>query len=193
MKRNPLILSRVEQYEYKKGITYTKTDGKLFCTLKIFLSIFFAWAIIMNLLSVLSWGMRIGHDSFNSVSNAFYTSLFCSILSILGYVLIFTKIKIIGTAVSIITSIFTIITYAPLLEDATTKLGYKTIYFTRHFIPHAMIILLSVAILVIIITEFYKFNSTYKKIEKNLYDEFIKNNPIENSDIAWEDYLNTIE
>lgn len=193
MKKNPSIVSRVEMYEYKKGISYLKTDGKLFLTSKIFLSIFFAWAIIMNLLLVLSWGMRVGHESFKSVANDFYTLLCCSILSIIGFVLVFTKIKIVGTLVSIITSVFTAIVCANLLEDATYTLGYKTIYFTRHFIPHAMIVIISIIMMVVIITEFIKFNASYKKIEKNLYDEFLKNNPLDSSNVAWEEYLNNIE
>ena len=193
MKRNPSIVSRVEQYEYKRGINYLKTDGNLFMALKILLVIFFIWAMATNLLSVLSWGMRIGHDSFKSVANDFYTLLFCSILTIVGFVLAFTKIKIVGTIVSIFTSVFTVISFSHLLEDGTGILGYKTIYFTRHFIPHAMIVIISILMIVVIVTEFIKFNASYKKIEKNLYDDFIKTNPIETSDIAWEEYLNNIE
>ena len=186
-------MNRVEQYEYKKGISYLKTDGKFYLTLKVLISIFFVWAISMNMLAVLSWGIRIGNESFKHVANAFFTLLTCGILSIIGFVFIFTKLKVAGLIISIFTSIFTVITYAPLLQDGTVILGYKTIYFTRHFIPYAMVTILSILMFVVVLIEYFKYNTNYKRIEKNLYTEYSLMRENENLDITWEEYLNTIE
>lgn len=193
MKKNQMIMNRVEQYEYKKGIYYLKTDGKFYLTLKVLISIFFAWAISMNMLAVLSWGIRIGNESFKHVANEFFTLLSFGVLSIIGFVLIFTKLKAAGLIVSIVTSIFTIITYAPLLQDGTMVLGYKTIYFTRHFIPYAMVTILAILMFIVVLIECFKYNANYKRIEKNLYTEFSLMRENENVDITWEEYLNTIE
>lgn len=193
MKKNQIIMNRVEQYEYKKGISYLKTDGKFYFTLKVLISIFFAWAISMNILAVLSWGIRIGNESFKHVANEFFTLLSFGILSIIGFVLIFTKLKAAGIIASIVTSIFTIITYAPLLQDGTVILGYKTIYFTRHFIPYAMVTILAILMFIVVLIEYFKYNANYKRIEKNLYTEYSLMRENENLDITWEEYLNTIE
>lgn len=193
MKKNQIIMNRVEQYEYKKGISYLKTDGKFYLTLKVLISIFFAWAISMNMLAVLSWGIRIGNESFKHVANEFFTLLSFGVLSIIGFVLIFTKLKAAGLIVSIVTSIFTIITYAPLLQDGTVILGYKTIYFTRHFIPYAMVTILAMLMFVVVLIEYFKYNKNYKRIEKNLNTEYSLMRENENLDITWEEYLNTIE
>lgn len=192
MKKNQSIINRVEQYEFKRGISYIKSNGKFFVTLKIFLSIFFAWAITMNLLTVLSWSIRINTDSFKYISDAFYTMVIFTAISILGFILCFTKFKTIGLFTSICSSIFTIIVYAPLLEDATQTFGYKTIFYTRHLIPHAMIVCMALIMIFVILVEFYKFSATYKKIEKNLYEEFINKKETEALTLTWDEYLESI-
>lgn len=192
MKKNSKILDRVEQYKQKKGISYINSDSRVFKTSKVFLCIFFAWAIVMNLLTVLSWSLRIGTENFKYISTSFYTVLFISLLSIAGFVFVFTKIKLIGAIISSVASIFTIITYAPLLKDATLKLGYKTIFFTRHLIPHTAIAIISLIMLSILLIYYFKSNSLYKKIEKTIYEEYAVKKEKDNLNITWEEYLATI-
>ncbi|MBE6732623.1 MAG: hypothetical protein E7561_01330 [Ruminococcaceae bacterium] len=192
MKKNQTIINRVEQYEYKRGITYIKSSGKFFGALKIFFSVFFVWAFIMNFLTVLSWSLKIGTELFKSVSNTFYTLLFFTALSLLGYIFSLTKLKLIGIFISIFSSIFTVIVYAPLLKDATTTLGYKTIFFTRHLIPHTAIVIVSLMMLLVLVISYFKFTNLYKKIEKTLYEEYKTKKETENIDITWEEYLDTI-
>ena len=192
MKKHPKILDRVEQYKIKRGINYINSDSSFFKTSKVFFCIFFAWAIIMNLLTILSWSLRIGNDSFKYVSVGFYTLLGCTIFSILGLVLIFTKLNYVGFGVSVVTSAFTVITYAPLLQDATQPLGYKTIFFTRHFIPHAAIFLISLVLLVILIINYVKSTKLYKRIEKTVYEEYVIKKETKELDITWDEYLDTI-
>jgi len=192
MKKNPKILDRVEQYKRKKGISYINADSTFFKTSKVFLCIFFAWAIVMNLLTVLSWSLKIGTEGFKYVSISFYTILIVSLLSIAGFVLVFTRKKLIGVIISPVASILTIIAYAPLLKDATMKLGYKTIFFTRHLIPHAGITVFSLIMLFTLLIYHFKSNVLYKKLEKTIYEEYTAKKEKDNLNITWEEYLNTI-
>jgi len=192
MKKHPKLLDRVEQYKRKRGINYINSNSTAFRTLKVLFSLFFAWAIVMNLLTILSWSLRIGNETFKYVSVIFYTLLFCSALTVLGFVFIFTKIKVVGFVISIFVSIFTIISYAPLLEDASQQLGYKTIFFTRHFIPHTAIVVISLIMLLILLIAQFKLNNLYKKIEKTLYEEYVDKKEKDNLDITWEEYLDSI-
>ena len=53
MNKHPKIIDRVEQYKFKRGISYINSDSNVFKVFKVFISLFFAWAIIMNLLMLL--------------------------------------------------------------------------------------------------------------------------------------------
>lgn len=193
MKKHSAILNRVEQYKQKQGINYTNSNSRIFLTLKVFLSVFFTWSVIMNLLTILSWSLRIGTESFKYVTDNFYTILFLTILSIIGFVFVFTKLKLVGTIILPIASIYTMFVYAPLLEDATNKLGYKTIFFTRHVIPNAAIAIIALIMLSIILFAHFKSISLYKNTEKTIYKEYTNKKEKNNLDITWEEYLDTIE
>ncbi|MDD6478529.1 MAG: hypothetical protein PUF48_01780 [Oscillospiraceae bacterium] len=193
MKKHSAILNRVEQYKQKQGINYTNSSSRIFLILKVFLSVFFTWSVIMNLLTILSWSLRIGTESFKYVSDNFYTILFLTILSIIGFVFVFTKLKLVGTIILPIPSIYTMFVYAPLLEDATNTLGYKTIFFTRHVIPNVAIAIIALIMLSIILFAHFKSISLYKNTEKTIYKEYADKKEKNNLDITWEEYLDTIE
>lgn len=193
MLKHSAILNRVEQYKQKQGISYTNSNSHIFLTLKVFLSVFFSWNIIMNLLTVLSWSLRIGTESFKYVSDSFYTILGLTVFTIIGFVFVFTKLKLVGTVILPIASIYTMFVYAPLLEDATNTLGYKTIFFTRHVIPNAAIAIIALIMLSIILFAHFKSIRLYKNTEKTIYKEYINNKEKNNLDITWEEYLDTIE
>lgn len=192
MRINQAIINRVEQYQNKRGITYIKPNSKIFSVLKILLSVFFLWGFVMNLLTILSWSLRIGTESFKGVSDTFYSLLIFTILGLLGYILSLTKLKLAGILISVFSSVFTIIIYAPLLKDATMALGYKTIFFTRHLIPLTAVVIISLIILSVLIVSYFKFTKLYKKIEKTIYEEYESKKETENLNITWEEYLDTI-
>ena len=188
MRKYQAIIDRVEQYEQKRGIAYLKSNGKFFNFIKSCFIIVFAYSSIINLLAVLSWALRINNDTFGAIANAFYTTLVCLIINVAGFVLVFTKVKLYGIIIQILPTVFSLITYAPLLEDATQKFGYKLIFFTRHLIPSVIIIILLLIMFFVIIFEKVKYLKSYRKVETIVYaeyEEYRKNN----DDISWEDYL----
>ena len=173
MKIDSETVSKVERYEYKRGIKYAKVDGKLFNSLKVLYTITFAYNNLINLLFILGWLLMSGTESFKYITESLYIIIGCTVINVIGFIFICTKIKIAGIITSIIPLGFSLLTFARLLEDATIRFGYKISFYWRHLAPITLMSFFLIFMLIIIIREKVKFKSTLKKIEEIIYNETV--------------------
>lgn len=165
------ILERVRAVEEKRGIKYAKTDGKLYCTLKVFYIIAFAYTMGINLLFTL--GTVISEINFKNLKNSLITVTVFSVLLIASLVIMRFKDKlwanITSGVLNLLSSVGLLFSFAVLMEDSIGFMGLKTNFYWRHFIPLVLIIILSVWLTVIAVRSIIKTNSAYKKVVENIY------------------------
>ena len=196
MKKYESIMKRVRFIEDKYGIKYAKVDGKLFSGLKVCFTLSFIWAMIMNLLLLAGVWLQTSSniELSNEFKNAIITISVCSIVLILGFTLVCTKLKISGAIVSIASLPMMLISFAGLLKDDLGFLGFKLSFYWRHFAPIVLMAIFATSMIIIAVREKYKTNKQYKKIIDNLYKTYSTSINTDGekagiTDDQWEEFL----
>lgn len=194
MKKYDSILKRVAKAEEKLGVSYAKTDGKLYKTLRIFNTVFIGYLLAINLITFLSFFMQKHYSGVEYVSAKSLILLYIlTALELLGLILNFCKFPIISNAISILPlPVFTKY-FADLCESPSGILGYISEFYVRHFISYVLILIFSGIMLFIAIRQRVKTNRLYKKISNNLYENY-KNGDGEMLDVSdgdWENFLDS--
>lgn len=189
MKMQESVLKRVRMVEKKHGITYAKTDGKLYKALRVSYTVLFAYTMGINLLFICGMLLtRLGTDNFKSILNSLITVSVCTVLIIAGYILSFTRFKLISGILSVLPEILLIFTYGTMMKDSLGVLGFTPSYFWRHFAPLLILVILMAATTVIAVRARIKTEKQYKKVLDNLYALYsVNTNDI--SDEQWEAFL----
>ena len=194
MKKYENIITKVRAYEEKRGISYAKSTGTLFQALKKIYILLFAYTMLWNLLYILSILMnRSNSGSFNGYGMPFTVVCVSTAVLTSGFVIMFTKIKLAGIIANIFPIVSLGIVYAQSTKDIMGFLGFKLIFYWRHAVPLLLMLIICIIMIVIIIRENVIFNSNYKKIVENLYNEYhndIDNGESENeNDGKWDEFL----
>lgn len=171
MKLNYGILKRVRQLEEKRGITYAKTDGKLFTALSVIYLLAAIFALVMNLFYILGMLLiNVGTENMKNVSGAIITVAVCSLVLIASLILKKVKLYIPSLIGNVVSAALLLPLFASLMEDINGFLQLKTAYYWRHFAPLVIVVLLSIWTTVIALNEKRKLGSLYRKVEENLYN-----------------------
>lgn len=188
MKKYSGVLKKVREIEEKRGIEYPRTDGKLYKGIKIAHIISGAWALVMNVFFLLSlWIKFSGEEKMAELEGLILTISICSFGLILGFVLTNLKINIVGSAVSLMSSVLLIITYGRELSDVLGFWGFKPFFYWRHLIPLILVAITIIWLCVIAVRAKIKTDKLYKKVTEGLYEEFKSNS--ENTDDEWDEFL----
>lgn len=189
MKMQESVLKRVRMIEEKHGITYAKTDGKLYKALRISYTVLFAYTMCINLLFICGMMLtRYGTDNFKSILNTLITVIVCTALIIAGYVLSFTRFKLAAGVLSALPEIMLLVVFGSVMRDSLGVLGFTPSYFWRHFVPLLILVILMAATTVIAVRARIKTEKQYKKVLDNLYAIYsVNTNDI--SDEQWETFL----
>lgn len=175
MKKYDGVLKRVRILEAKKGISYATTDSGIYTALKWLCIIAAAWALLFNLLYVLSVCLNYsGTVHMKEVTDEIITVSICSAAIIASIVLNLFKLHIAGLVLNILPAIFLTLLYANLMRDDLGFLGLPTSFYTRHFAPLALMCIFFIWMFVIVIRARIKTNSMYKKVTENLYEMYRK-------------------
>lgn len=189
MKMQESVLKRVRMIEEKHGITYAKTDGKLYKALRVSYTLLFIYTMGINLLFI--FGMlltRLGTDNFKSILNSLITVIVCTVLIIAGYVLSFTRFKLVSGILSVLPEIMLVAVFGSIMKDSLGVMGFTPSYFWRHFAPLLILVILMAATTVIAVRARIKTEKQYKKVLDNLYALYsVNTNDI--SDEQWEIFL----
>lgn len=194
MKKNPGILKRVYKLEEKKGTNYAKTNGILFK----FLSFLYYLSAIYALLMCAFYAAGIILLNLESNSLKLYipqmlTVGICSAALIAAFVLKLCKQYIISSSLNLVASVYLILFFIPLLKGSITGfLGLPIIFYTRHFIPLFLVVVLSIWTTLIALREKFKANALYRQVEESIYEAFCSSSE-DTSEEAWNEFLKTYD
>ena len=176
MKMQESVLRRVRMVEEKHGITYAKTDGRLYKALRVSYTLLFIYTMGINLLFICGMLItRLGTDNFKGILNSLITVIVCTVLIIAGYVLSFTRFKL-------------VVVFGSIMKDSLGVMGFKVSYFWRHFAPLLILVILMAVTTVIAVRARIKTEKQYKKVLDNLYALYSLNSD-DISDEQWEAFL----
>ena len=197
MKKYDGVLKRVREVELKKGVVYAKPDGRLYKTLRLFFLLAFIYNFFMNLFYV--WGMYLhidaGHYKREAVFANVISIVICTVLSIIGLILLYCKVHLISGVLNVVPLLVTVFIYAPLLKaDVLTQesfFGYKEVFFWRHLIPVAVLVTLAVWMTTIAVRAKLISDDMYKKVVDDLFDIYKIDHKEEEivSAEGWENFL----
>ncbi|MCQ2455601.1 MAG: hypothetical protein MJ090_05640 [Clostridia bacterium] len=194
MKKYENILKRVEEVEYKLGISYAKTNGKLYKGMWILNLLAVIYLAIINAVVILSavMNMRAGNKPIFSTQTLILIGLF-TITEIAGAVFTKKNLKIIGSALGIVSVPYLFFIFYKLCYGFGQGLfNLKTIFYIRHLPSLALIFLASAVMLFISLRERIRTNRDYKRILTNIYDNYKRektNNGLQVSDEEWEEFI----
>ena len=189
MKMQESVLRRVRMVEEKHGITYAKTDGRLYKALRVSYTLFFIYTMGINLLFICGMLVtKLGTDNFKGILNSLITVIVCTVLIIAGFCLSFTRFKLAAGLLSVLPEIMLIVVFGALMKDSLGVMGFKVSYFWRHFAPLLILVILMAVTTVIAVRARIKTEKQYKKVLDNLYALYSLNSD-DISDEQWEAFL----
>lgn len=189
MKMQESVLRRVRMVEEKHGITYAKTDGRLYKALRVSYTLLFIYTMGINLLFICGMLVtRHGTDNFKGILNSLITVIVCTVLIIAGFCLSFTRFKLAAGLLSALPEIMLIVVFGALMKDSLGVMGFKVSYFWRHFAPLLILVILMAVTTVIAVRARIKTEKQYKKVLDNLYALYSLNSD-DISDEQWEAFL----
>ena len=189
MKMQESVLKRVRMIEEKHGITYAKTDGKLYKALRVSYTLLFIYTMGINLLFICGMLLtRLGTDNFKGILNSLITVIVCTVLIIAGFCLSFTRFKLAAGLLSVLPEIMLIVVFGAIMKDSLGVMGFKVSYFWRHFAPLLILVILMAVTTVIAVRARFKTEKQYKKVLDNLYELYSLNSD-DISDEQWEAFL----
>ena len=189
MKMQESVLRRVRMVEEKHGITYAKTDGRLYKALRVSYTLLFIYTMGINPLFICGMLItRLGTDNFKGILNSLITVIVCTVLIIAGYVLSFTRFKLVSGILSVLPEIMLVVVFGSIMKDSLGVMGFKVSYFWRHFAPLLILVILMAVTTVIAVRARIKTEKQYKKVLDNLYALYSLNSD-DISDEQWEAFL----
>lgn len=189
MKMQESVLRRVRMVEEKHGITYAKTDGRLYKALRVSYTLLFIYTMGINLLFICGMLLtRLGTDNFKGILNSLITVIVCTVFIITGFCLSFTRFKLAAGLLSVLPEIMLIVVFGAIMKDSLGVMGFKVSYFWRHFAPLLILVILMAVTTVIAVRARFKTEKQYKKVLDNLYELYSLNSD-DISDEQWEAFL----
>lgn len=173
MKMEENILKKVDEYEYKKGISYATVDSKYYKKINIAFIIVFAYNTIVNLLFVLGYFMF--DNPKKSISKgSFYTVFVLAIILVGAFCLTFVKKYIWPYIVSMALTLFSCtgicITTAKCLKGDAHLFTARFYY--AHLVPLVIFVGLMLWLGIIALRAYYRKSKTYKLILENIYMQY---------------------
>lgn len=196
MKKYESILKRVEQVEYKLGVSYAKTDGKLYKTMWIIDLLGVIYLCLVNILLILSTVLNASAGNKGFFSNQ--TLVLIAVSTVLEIVsIIFSKknLKIIGGILGLIPVPYLIyVFYKACYSFGQGLFNLKTIFYTRH-LPSIVLITVALCIMLFVaLRQRIRVDRSYKRILSNLYENYKnehKGETLDVSDEEWEEFIKT--
>ncbi|MBQ8202890.1 MAG: hypothetical protein IJZ75_01230 [Clostridia bacterium] len=190
MKKFKSVLDRVDFIENKFGIYYAKTDGALYKTLKIIYSVAFVYSLFMYVASVLGAALYISDGDYTeSMYNFMIAIIIFTVVSLAGTILIWSKLNIVGTAVSLLPVPFLLFIFGKNLVDEVGTGPFKAVFYYRHLIPSVIMIVTLLWMFIIALRAHIKRNKRYKQILQNIYEIFKAENPDNLSLDDWKEFI----
>lgn len=194
MKQNPGILKRAKKLEEKNGNNCAKTGGMLFKWLSLLYYLSAIYAFLMCAFYVIGFVLlSTESDSLKLYIPRIITVSIGSAILIAAFVLKLCKKYIISSTLNFVSSVYLILFFIPIMSGSVSGfLGLPISFYTRHFIPLFLVVVLSVYTTFIALREKFKAAALYRKVEENLYEAFC-NSSEDVSEEAWNEFLKTYD
>ncbi len=193
MKKYESVLKRVEQMEYKLGISYQKVDGRLYKVQRIINLIAVVYLFGINLLFILSALLNAANGNRIVNNQTLWLIAGGTAIEILSVVFSFTKFKIVGGVCGLLPLPYFVFIFAKLCEGYTSGwFGYTLNFYTRHLSSYVIILLASAIMLFIALRQRIRVNRDYKRILNNIYENYRNeavNTGKEPTDEEWKEFI----
>ncbi len=194
MKKYESILKRVEEVQYKLGISYAKTSGKLYKTSWWLCLLGVVYLFLVNTLVILSSLLNKANGQNVSFSNQTLLLLGLSVIfAVVGIILSKNTFHIIGSALCILPVPYLVYIFIKACYSYGQGLfNILTIFYTRHLPSLVLITVFGLIMLFVAVREKIKVNRAYKRIITNLYINYKNGNADGISEITneeWEDFI----
>ena len=193
MEKYKNIKEKVKQIEYKLGVSYAKTDGKIYKWLWGLELLCVIYLFGLNSLTLLSAYLRQVH-----VNQRYFTTLTFilliagTLLEIGGIILNKVGFHIIGNILNIIPLPYFVCVFAPMLTHPDGFMGYRSEFYFRYFISYVLILLFSLIMIFIALRQRLKTRKLYNRVLDNIYEEYKKKNTSDDFSTSEEDWDNYI-
>lgn len=183
MKYSSEDLERIARYEEKRGIKYAKIGGKLYNRLLLSGFAFWLWMMVTQMFYVLGTFITVsaGNGEYNNVFVTVLTTFFVSLLSILLYAL---RFRVSAFAVNICAAVISAIAFmgitrvgdsisnagAVITEFDQGYFGLRKMFYWRHGIPIALVLVLFSVLIIITVREKVIRKKEITLISENNYE-----------------------
>lgn len=179
--KNENLMKIVRDYQYRKSICYPKTHERIYCNLRIYYILAFAYLMVMDIILILGL-------IFTKASESSYlvNTIISSVLFLIAFILMFFKLDIYGLVLNIIASVYK---FLPLYQMQILNAGVvdiKTAFYWEHLLPLVLLFIGSIWMSLISTKERILIRRDKKVVLKNLYNEF---HTEDMSDDDWEKFL----
>ncbi len=194
MKKYEGVLARVRELEYKRGIKYANTDSRIYKVFKVLYILMLIWTTATNLLFVLGhllmYSSGTGLDTAELKNRIIGVSV-CGVLLIAGAVLNRFRLYIVSAAVSLVSAVVLILQLGKISTDDFGFLGFKPMFYFRHFIPAVLLLVFLGVLTLIAVRANIKTDRMYKKVTENLYNMYNVSDAAAGSltDEQWDEFL----
>ena len=196
MEKYENILRRVEQVNYKLGISYEKTNGKLYSRMRIINLLGVIYLFCINSIFSISSILVAKHNGIKVVTYVELGFIIgCTVVEIVSVFLSFKKLKITGAVLGLAPlAYFTVIFIRLCIDDSGLGIfGLKKIFFIRHFPSLLLILVASGIMLFIAVRERYRTSRDYKRIVENIYKEYKSESDKKGTEISESDWKKFIK
>ncbi len=198
MKFYKTVINKAEEINYKKGVNRIDTNSSFYTVSRLLYYIAFAWFVFFqgsylfsNTMALLFY-KRAGE---NVDIPLFVTSSVVFVLTVAALVFIKLKWHVAALVLNISAPLAQIITLGH-NEDVSLAFlegGFlNNKYFWFHYVPAALIMLLTVIICIIGIKSYIHFKDDYKNAMAKMYIEYSSTHP-GISDIEWQQHLEELD
>lgn len=181
MTQYPGIVKRAEVIAWRSGKIYATPDGTLFKTLFTLSTLSMIYTFFINLFYILG-NLMIYQDTpnFKEVLTPIIAVSVATALLVVSFVLGKLKKRILSCAILVVVSSFLIVFFGSISKAELPDndfLGFKPLFFWRHFIPLFLIFVVACWMITIVLRAKRNFNKFYKDCEEQLYTLYKKNHP----------------
>lgn len=198
MNKNPYVIDRVSAYQNKRGIEYATADGALYKFLKIIYILLFCVNLAFNFFYILVKLVSMDADSTqkSDIGGLAEISLF-SLFLIIGLILtVINKTRRIGRLISVAALIasaaslgfITLASESASDPETVLFLNLPLYFILRHALPALCGIIVLLLMLIIDIRASVCYNRLYKRLENELYTQYLSQTSSPNSE-EWQIFL----
>ncbi len=182
MKKLENIVKLVEEYQYKKGITYKRTTDTFYKGLRTFYIVSFTFMAAIHILLIL--GMVFVKQPLESV--LMQNIIISSVLYFAAFILMFLRLNLISLSLNILATVFKTTVLIPGLIMNSGVVDIDFAFYWQHLIPTLFVIIASLWMCIISTRERYLINRDYKLKISTLYENFHTDDM---NDKQWNEFL----